>query len=140
MLQNSMETSDVRAPGTQVPPHLSHGRHWSLIMILFLLSSEGANQNPVHPSCAPSCSLTDMISVMLLLRQNGENIECQNLDAGANLDSSLHLPSFKSIFWLKELTLVYKMLSPYSINLWNKIITVILQVMNMRLSVTYPNR
>lgn len=80
---------------------------WSLILMLFLLSSERASQNPAHPSHAPSSSLTDILSVCPLLRQNGENIEHPNLDFRANLDT-LHSPSFKSNLWLKEFTLVYK--------------------------------
>lgn len=85
-LKIAMETRDISALGTQVLLHLSHWRHRSLITRLFLPVSERASQNPVHPSCASNCSLTDIILVMLLLRQNGENTDYQNLEFRANFD------------------------------------------------------
>lgn len=67
-LKIAMETRDISAQGTQVLLRLSHWRHRSVIMTLFLPVSERASQNPVHPSCAFSYALTDIILVMLLLK------------------------------------------------------------------------
>lgn len=84
MPQNSNETKDISALGTGTAssvigtPIIDHETVSASLQ-------EGQSES-CSSGCASNCSLTDIILVMLLLRQNGESTDYQNLEFRANFD------------------------------------------------------